>query len=268
MFATLEITRGWLSNGISSAMTINGGNGNDDFTVFHNKQSLTLAGGDGDDTFTVRAFALVGSVDDQRARTDMKGDAGADTIKYAVNAPVGIDGGDGFDTVVVIGTEFSDDFVVTDAGVFGAGLNVTYVNIEKLKVDGAEGDDRYFVLSTNANVVTEIDGGLGSDHLLHRRRPGGLADLRHQQRPARLQRHHPERHRELGLDHGLRGSPGRRHRREASRTTTSRSSSSASRAASRASPRKSPRPPALRTRAGPTTPTRSRSPRTCRAARR
>ena len=163
VFATLEITRGWLSNGISAAMTINGGGGNDDFTVFHNKQSLTLNGGDGDDNFTVRAFALVGSVDDQRARTDMKGDGGADTIKYAVNAPVGIDGGDGFDSVIVIGTEFSDDFVVTDSGVFGAGLNVTYVNIEKLKVDGAEGDDRYFVLSTDANVVTEIDGGLGSD---------------------------------------------------------------------------------------------------------
>ena len=93
----------------------------------------------------------------------MKGDAGVDTIRYAVNAPVGIDGGDGLDTVIVIGTEFSDDFVITDQGVFGAGLNVTYVNIEKLTVDGAEGDDRYFVLSTDANVITEIDGGLGSD---------------------------------------------------------------------------------------------------------
>ena len=48
-------------------------------------------------------------------------------------------------------------------GVYGGGLNATYVNIEKLIVDGAEGDDRYFVLSTNADVVTEIDGGLGSD---------------------------------------------------------------------------------------------------------
>ena len=66
----------------------------------------------------------------------MKGDGGADTILYAVNAPVGIDGGDGFDTVRVVGTEFSDDFVVTDNGVFGAGLNISYVNIEKLIADG------------------------------------------------------------------------------------------------------------------------------------
>jgi Ca2+-binding RTX toxin-like protein len=93
----------------------------------------------------------------------MKGDGGADTILYVVNAPVGIDGGDGFDTVRIIGTEFSDDFVVTDSGVFGAGLYVTYVNIEKLVGDGAEGDDRFFILSTGLEVVTEIDGGLGSD---------------------------------------------------------------------------------------------------------
>ncbi|HXK37121.1 MAG TPA: hypothetical protein VJ553_06080, partial [Candidatus Paceibacterota bacterium] len=163
MFATIEITRGWLSNGISFPMTINGGDGNDEFTVFHNKAVLTLNGGDGDDMFTVRAFALAGSTDSERARTDMKGDAGADTIRYALNAPVGIDGGDGFDTVTVIGTEFADDFVVTDHGVFGAGLNITYVNIERVRVDGAEGDDRFFVLSTDADVVTEIDGGLGSD---------------------------------------------------------------------------------------------------------
>jgi len=163
VFATIEITRGWLSNGITAPMTINGGEGNDEFTVFHNKAVLTLFGGDGDDSFTVRSFALAGSQDDQRARTDMKGDAGIDTIRYAVNAPVGIDGGDGFDMVSIIGTEFSDDFVITDQGVFGGGLYVTYVNIEKLRVDGAEGDDRYFVLSTNADMITEIDGGLGSD---------------------------------------------------------------------------------------------------------
>ncbi|WP_283806368.1 LEPR-XLL domain-containing protein [Bradyrhizobium sp. cf659] len=163
VFATIAITRGWLSNGVSVATTVNGGDGNDEFTVFHNIGALNLNGGEGDDLFTVRAFALAGSTDSERGRTDMKGDAGADTILYAVNAPVGIDGGDGFDTVRVIGTEFSDDFVVTDAGVFGAGLNISYVNIEKLVADGAEGNDRFFVLSTGIGVITELDGGLGSD---------------------------------------------------------------------------------------------------------
>ena len=78
-------------------------------------------GGDGDDTFIIQAFALAGSTEDHRALTDLSGDAGADFIQYAVNAPVNINGGDGFDTVIVIGTEFGDDFVVTAHGVFGAG---------------------------------------------------------------------------------------------------------------------------------------------------
>ena len=43
-FATIETTRGWLSNGISEAMTINGGDGNDTFIVFHNKAVLQLNG--------------------------------------------------------------------------------------------------------------------------------------------------------------------------------------------------------------------------------
>src|SRR5829696_5610441 len=131
MFATVGITRGFLSVGVSRPTVINGGDGNDE-----------------------------------------KGDGGADTIRYVVNAPVGIDGGDGFDTVRIIGTEFSDDFVVTDSGVFGAGLNVSYVNIEKLIADGAEGNDRFFVLSTGLDVVTEIDGGLGSDSFFVGGAPG------------------------------------------------------------------------------------------------
>src|SRR6266542_970138 len=103
----------------------------------------------------------------------MKGDGGADTLLYVLNAPVGIDGGDGFYTVRIIVTEFSDDFVVTDDGVFGGGLNVSYVNIEKLIADGAEGNDRFFVMSTGNEVVTEIDGGLGSDTFFVGGNPSG-----------------------------------------------------------------------------------------------
>jgi len=163
VFATIETTRGWLSNGISVPMTINGDAGEDFFIVFHNLATLTLNGGAADDIFLVQAFALAGSQEDERALTDLSGDAGADFIEYAVNAPVNINGGDGLDTVIVIGTEFGDDFIVTKDGVFGAGLNVNFVNIEFLEVDGAEGDDRFFIQSTGEGLVTRIVGSLGTD---------------------------------------------------------------------------------------------------------
>ena len=82
------------------------------------------------------------ATDAERGRVDLTGGAGADNIQYAVNAPVNIDGGDGFDTVIIIGTEFNDDFVVTENGVYGAGLNVLFTRVESVEVDGAEGDDR------------------------------------------------------------------------------------------------------------------------------
>jgi Ca2+-binding RTX toxin-like protein len=163
IFATIETTRGFLSNGISESTTINGGDDNDTFTVFHNKAVLGLSGGDGNDEFTIRSFALSGSQEVTRERTDLSGGADADLIQYAVNAPVNIDGGDGLDEIRLIGTEFSDDFVVTSKGVFGAGLNVNFVNVELLKIDAAEGDDRFFIQSTDANLVTKLIGGLGSD---------------------------------------------------------------------------------------------------------
>ncbi len=162
-FATIETTRGFLSNGISEPMTINGGLGNDEFVVYHNKAVLQLNGEGGDDLFEIRAFALVGSQEPQRERTDISGGAGVDMVMYAVNAPVNIDGGDGMDTVVIIGTEFGDDFVVTEDGVYGAGLTVSFVNIEVLRVDAAEGNDRIFIQSTSEKFLTEVFGGLGED---------------------------------------------------------------------------------------------------------
>ncbi|QDT02164.1 Bifunctional hemolysin/adenylate cyclase precursor [Rubripirellula lacrimiformis] len=163
VFATIETTRGFLSNGISAPMTINGGLGSDRFVVFHNKAVLSLNGDAGDDNFEVRAFALVGSREPERERTDITGGAGADLVQYAVNAPVNINGGDGFDTLTVIGTEFGDDFVIANTGVYGAGLTINFTNIESLRVDGAEGNDRFYLQSTNETFITELFGGLGDD---------------------------------------------------------------------------------------------------------
>ena len=81
-----------------------------------------------------------------------------------------IDGGDGFDTLVVVGTEFGDDFVVTDKGVFGAGLFITYTGIEKVVVDAQEGNDRFYIESTSANVDRSSCRRPRQRHVQHRRR--------------------------------------------------------------------------------------------------
>ena len=94
---------------------------------------------------------------------DIRAGGGEDEVSYNVNAPVSVDGGTGFDKVVILGTEFADDIVISIKGIFGAGLNVRYDNIEVVEVDGLEGDDEFFILSTKYGVAYRVIGGLGSD---------------------------------------------------------------------------------------------------------
>ena len=94
---------------------------------------------------------------------DIRTGGGDDEVKYNINAPVSVDGGTGVDKLAVLGTEFADDFVITDKGIYGAGLNVRYAKIEIVEVDGLEGDDEFFVLSTAFGVAYRVIGGLGSD---------------------------------------------------------------------------------------------------------
>ena len=152
-FDTTLTTRGYLSRGVSFATVANGGTGGDTFSVYSNKAELNLNGEDGDDSFILRAFALA----------DQSGASPAMPVFYNVNAPVAIDGGAGFDEVAVLGTEFDDNFVITDSGVFGAGINSSYTQVETLEVNGMEGDDTFFVLSTNVDLATTIVGHLGDD---------------------------------------------------------------------------------------------------------
>ena len=181
VFGTVATTRGYLSRGNSAPLVAQGGSGNDVFQVYSNQAALRLEGNDGDDLFVVRAFALAETNADGTIKTDangvairkggsstaasqvLQGGAGNDLIEYNINAPVSIDGGDGFDKVLVLGTEFGDNIVITDEGVFGAGLNVTYTTIEVLEVDGLEGDDHFSIQSTPFGVATRVVGGLGND---------------------------------------------------------------------------------------------------------
>ena len=162
-FATVLTTVGYLSTGPNYATTAYGGDGNDTFTVYSNQAPLKLFGEAGDDTFVVRAFELVGNTGVSTANTIVSGGAGDDHVEYAINAPVSIDGGSGVNTLVVLGTEAADTFVVTSNGVIGAGVLVNFTNIQRLEADGLGGGDIFDVLSTNANVVTTLIGGSGSD---------------------------------------------------------------------------------------------------------
>ncbi|HEX5591393.1 MAG TPA: Calx-beta domain-containing protein [Candidatus Limnocylindrales bacterium] len=94
---------------------------------------------------------------------DIRAGGGEDEVQYNVNAPVSVDGGTGFDKLVVLGTEFADDFAITAKAIYGAGLNVRYTTVEVIEVDGLEGDDQFFVQSTAFGVAYRVIGGLGSD---------------------------------------------------------------------------------------------------------
>jgi RTX calcium-binding nonapeptide repeat (4 copies) len=186
IYGTVATTRGWLSAGATSPLVAEGGSGDDTFTVYSNQAVLRLEGDDGNDLFTVRAFALAQTdpvsgdivwLDPVQeiampkltkgfstaAETAIRTGAGSNQVEYNINAPVSVDGGSGFDKLVILGTEFADHIVVTDKGVFGAGLTVTYQNIEVLEVDALEGDDTIDVLSTKPRMAVRVIGGLGND---------------------------------------------------------------------------------------------------------
>ncbi|UUT35874.1 hypothetical protein [Microbacterium elymi] len=97
------------------------------------------------------------------AQTDVRSGDGDDQVSYNINAPVSVDGGTGFNKMVVLGTEFADHIVVTAAAIYGAGIAVSYVNVQVVEVDALQGDDTIDVLSTALGVVTRVLGGLGSD---------------------------------------------------------------------------------------------------------
>ena len=64
---------------------------------------------------------------------DIRAGGGEDEVQYNVNAPVSVDGGTGFDKLVVLGTEFADDFAITSKAIYGAGLNVRYTTVEVIE---------------------------------------------------------------------------------------------------------------------------------------
>jgi Bacterial Ig-like domain/RTX calcium-binding nonapeptide repeat (4 copies) len=202
VFGTVATTRGWLSTGNTAPLVAVGGSGDDTFTVYSNQAPLRLEGDDGNDLFVVQAFALAQTTTNgdpngtactptayntttcqivwlnaaqliampalttgfsTAAQSDIRTGSGNNQVEYNMNAPVSVDGGTGFNKLVILGTEYADHIVVTAGAIYGAGLSVSYTNIQVLEIDALEGDDTIDVLSTSPGVETRVFGGLGSD---------------------------------------------------------------------------------------------------------
>ena len=187
---TTLTTKGYLSDACSHPVTVNGGGGNDFFDVLRNKCFLDLNGMSGDDGFVVRSFiAAVADdgrlIDPELGRVKVAGGDDTDTVEisgdssqnlteffslreevdpdYLVNSLVDVDGGTGTDSLLVVGTEADDSYVVQDGKKFGGGLTIKYRNIETLDVTGEEGNDLISVLSTSPDIALSIYGSKGSD---------------------------------------------------------------------------------------------------------
>jgi hypothetical protein len=194
-------TKGFLSDGCSHPVTINGGYGNDTFDVLRNICVLDLNGDSDDDSFVVRSFAAPEILPTGELRnttgnvtvnvcnaSEAIGNEGGYTCgnneiaveppsnpNYLVNSLVDIDGGTGTDRLTIVGTEFGDRYVIQDGKIFGGGLTIKFINIDYLDVVTQEGDDEVYVLSTDPSLLLSLYGGLGSDTFVIT--PGGVGPV-------------------------------------------------------------------------------------------
>lgn len=160
---------GHLSNGASFGTTANGGNGEDTFFVNRTMALLFLKGDDGNDAFTIRAFALDGTTNFDQSTTNVSGGTGDDSIEYAADAPIDIDGGEGIDAIRILGTQFGDRFRIAASGITllsASGptpLVVTFVGVESLELHAGDGADSVYIVGTSPLVRTLVFGGGGGD---------------------------------------------------------------------------------------------------------
>jgi Ca2+-binding RTX toxin-like protein len=168
-FGLRDTTRGFLSNGVTHPATLNGGDGNDFFQVYSNQAKLIMNGDNDDDTFILRAFALEGSksaaiMEQLGVPMEVNLGAGVDYVEYAKNAAVEVHGGDGFDTLMFVGTEFQDGILVSNGtaqichvkdlekGILDTDEcsfeTVLYDEIESVGIQALGGNDLILILST------------------------------------------------------------------------------------------------------------------------
>ena len=128
---------------------------------------LYLAGDEGDDTFLINTFLVLkqnpDKPDEVTNLTTLFGGTGSNRYQYLQNAPVSINGGSGYDTIIIVGTPIDDTFIITNTYIAGAGRIVNYTNVESIEVDGGGGNDSIYVLSTDPALTVTVNGGSGDD---------------------------------------------------------------------------------------------------------
>ena len=97
------------------------------------------------------------------AETNIRTGDGNNQVEYNIDAPVAIDGGSGFNKLVVLGTEYADHIVVTAQAIYGDGLSVSYTHIQVVEIDALQGDDTIDVLSTAPGVAVRVVGDEGNN---------------------------------------------------------------------------------------------------------
>jgi hypothetical protein len=122
-----------------AVMTLNGGDGGDSFYVLGNSSVLNLNGDAGNDDFYIYASV------DQNTSNVSTGSGNSQVYSYRVNAAINIDGGSGDNTVHIFGTSLNDTFTINGTHVSGAGIDVTYTNIQQLVVEGLGGNNTFYI---------------------------------------------------------------------------------------------------------------------------
>ncbi len=155
-----------MTNGNSNDLFGVGGGGDNTFTVNHNSAMLYLNGGSGDNLFIIRTFLVLrqNAADPSQITnlTTLFGGPGNNRYEYLQNAPVVINGGSGYNTLVIVGTPLGDTFIVGSNYVAGAGRLVNFKNIQAIEIAG-DGPAQVYVMATSPGMsVTVVGGATGS----------------------------------------------------------------------------------------------------------
>ncbi len=152
-----------MTNGNSTDLFVMGGSGNDTMTVEHNSAMLYLHGGSGINVFVMETFLVLHNNPSNPSQitnlNTLIGGSGSNRYSYLQNAPVDIIGGTGYNTFVIVGTPIGETFVVGNNYVAGAGVYVTFTNIQSIEIDGGGGSATVYVMATSPSFSISVVGG-------------------------------------------------------------------------------------------------------------